>query len=179
MSSNRFTCAQCGQILTDPPLCYAVEAPWRLVGVPESELENRVLLSEDMCVVDLSEDMCVVDAKYFFVRGQIAIPILDRPATFLWSVWCSLSENSFRDVFERWDEPARPDDPPYFGWLMSILPGYPETLHMQARVQSRGVGVVPLVTVVEPAGHPLVREQQEGITMERVHEFAHLVLHGG
>lgn len=169
MSSPPVTCAHCNKPLTDPPLCYAAEAPWRKLGVAESELNSRVVLSDDICVVD---------DKYFFVRGQIVIPIVDHPSTFLWSVWCSLSEKSFRDVLERWDEPMRAEDPAYFGWLTSQLPGYPDTLHLQTTVRSRGVGVVPLVTVFEPADHPIVQEQREGISMARVHEFAHLILHG-
>lgn len=162
------TCPQCGKDLPDLPLCYATEAPWRMLGVTESEFDKRV---------ELSADLCVVDEKFFFVRGHIEIPVLDTPSRFAWSVWCSLSEQSFRHLCERWDDAGRDQDPPYFGWLTSLLPGYPETLHMKTSVQSRDVGVVPLVTVFEPAEHPLVHEQGAGISMARIHEFAHLILH--
>lgn len=169
MSPPPVTCAHCNQPLTDPPLCYAAEAPWRILGVSESELDSRVVLSDDQCIVD---------EKYFFIRGHIEIPIVDAASLFIWSVWCSLSDKSFQHMGDRWNEPSRSEDPAYFGWLTSQLPGYPDTLHLQTTVQSRGLGVVPLVTVFEPADHPIVQEQREGISMARVHEFAHLILHG-
>lgn len=139
-----------------------------MFDVSEAEFHDRV---------DLTDDQCVVDEKYFFIRGHIPIPIIGTNETFLWSVWCSLSERSFLHSCERWDEPDRASDPPYFGWLMTILPGYPDTLHLQCNVQSREVGVVPCVTVFEPDDHLLVLEQRNGITMDRVRQFAHLILH--
>ena len=59
---------------------------------------------------------------------------------------------------------------------MTSLPCYPETLHLKASVQSREVGVVPAVTV-EPSDHPLSVEQRGGVTMDRVRDFAHEILH--
>ena len=70
---------------------------------------------------------------------HIEIPIVDAASLFIWSVWCSLSEKSFRHMGDRWNEPSRAEDPPYFGWLTSQLAGYPDTLHLQTTVQSRGV----------------------------------------
>ena len=150
-------------------MCYGAEAPWRLLGVPEKEFEKRV---------DLTADQCVVDENTFLIRGHIILPVVDHPEPFAWSVWCSLSEKSFLHACDRWFNPDRAADPPYFGWLMTALPCYPETLHLKTSVQSRGVGVVPAVTV-EPCDHPLSVEQRSGITMERVREFAHEILHAG
>ena len=161
------SCPRCGSPSPDPPLCYGAEAPWRLLGVTEAEFEKRV---------DLTADQCVIDEKHFFLRGHIILPIIGSSDTFAWSVWCSLSENSFLHACDRWFDPARPGDPPYFGWLMTSLPCYPETLHLKTSVQSRAVGVVPAVTV-EPTDHPLSVEQRYGVTMDRVREFAHEVLH--
>jgi hypothetical protein len=160
-------CAQCGSAAPDVPLCYGAEAPWRLLGIPEAEFDKRV---------DLTADQCVVDGTQFLIRGHIILPIVDSSETFAWSVWCSLSEKSFLHACDRWFEPKRVSDPPYFGWLMSSLPCYPETLHLKTSVQSREVGVVPAVTV-EPSSHPLSVEQSRGITMDRVREFAHEILH--
>jgi hypothetical protein len=137
------------------------------MGVPESEFEQRV---------DLTPDQCVVDEKHFFVRGHIELPIVGEVETFAWSVWCSLSEKSFLHMSERWFEPERMNDPSYFGWLMTELPCYPSTLHLETNVQPREVGVVPAV-FVQSAEHPLALEQQAGISMKRVFEFAHELLH--
>lgn len=160
-------CPECGSLSPDPPLCYGAEAPWRLLGVPESEFEKRV---------DLTGDQCVVDGEHFFIRGHVILPIVGSSETFAWSVWCSLSEESFLHACDRWFVPERSADPPYFGWLMTSLPSYPETLHLKTSVQSREVGVVPAVTV-QPCDHPLAAEQRCGVTMDRVRAIAHEVLH--
>jgi hypothetical protein len=80
------TCATCGAALPELLLCYRAEAPWRELGVPEAELEERV---------DLTADQCVVDGEHFFIRGHIVIPVIGSEESFAWSVWCSLSEKSF------------------------------------------------------------------------------------
>jgi hypothetical protein len=161
-------CRECGTSLPDVPLCYGADAPWRALGVTDSEFEKRV---------DLTADQCVVDEEQFFIRGHIEIPIIGSNDVFSWSVWCSLSHKSFIHACERWFEPERVRDAPYFGWLMTSLPTYPETLHLKTSVQSREVGRVPLVTV-EPSDHPLSLEQNNGITRARVEAIAHQLLHG-
>ena len=167
--SGTTRCRECGATLPDAPLCYGADAPWRSLGVAESEFESRV---------DLTGDQCVVDETQFFVRGHIDIPVIGSDDLFSWSVWCSLSEKSFLHACDRWLEPGRVNDPPYFGWLMTSLPVYPETLHLKTTVRSREVGRVPLVTV-EPSDHPLAVEQRSGMTRDRIEAIAHAILHGG
>jgi hypothetical protein len=135
--------------------------------VPENEYEQRVVENADQCIVD---------DKYFYIRGHIEIPVLNHDEPFVWSVWVSLSKASFEHVCERWESEGRENDDPYFGWLMTNLPCYPETLHLKTSVQSQPVGQVPLITV-EPGEHPLAIEQHEGITMHRVHELVHQLMH--
>jgi hypothetical protein len=159
-------CSSCGEELTDPPLCFGAEAPWRAL-VPESEFNQRV---------DLTPDQCVVDEKAFFVRGHIEIPIHDHAEPLSFAVWSSLSEESFLHMSDHWDLPARADDPPYFGWLSSSIPAYPQTINLKLSVQSRAPGLVPLFSV-EPSDHPLSIDQQRGISVRRWHELVHSLLH--
>jgi hypothetical protein len=76
---------------------------------------------------------------------------------------------------EHWEAEGREFNEPYFGWLMTNLPCYPETLHLKTSVQSQSVGIVPLITI-ESIEHPLSLEQKSGITIERVHEIIHQVM---
>jgi len=150
----------------NPDPFVAVEAPWRaLVG--EEEFDDRVVLSNDQCVVD---------GKEFFVRGHIEIPIHNHPDFLAFSVWSSLSEKSFQHMCDRWDELDRGDDSPYFGWLCTPIPVYPETIHLKLSVQSRSPGLTPLFTV-EPTDHPLSIDQHNGISVQRWHELVHKILH--
>jgi hypothetical protein len=160
-------CQACGLEHESIPLCFGIEAPWRAL-VPENEYAQRV---------DLTFDQCVVDGKNFFVRGHIEIPILDYPEPLAFSVWSSLSENSFIHMSERWDSPDRGSDSPYFGWLCSPIAVYPSTLHLKISVQSRPPGAVPLFSIEENE-HPLSLDQRNGISTDRWHQIAHQLLHG-
>jgi hypothetical protein len=117
-----------------------------------------------------------VDEQAFFIRGHIEVPIHDCPEPLSFSVWSSLSEQSFLHMCNRWEGPDRALDPPYFGWLCSPIAVYPNTLHLKLSVQSRAPGLTPLFTV-EPTEHPLALDQRNGISIERWHEIAHQLLH--
>ena len=71
---------------------------------------------------------------------------------------------------ELWESFGRENEPPYFGWLSTALPCYPDTLNLKTHVHTRPVGLRPLVEL-EPTEHPLAVEQQNGITMVRVKEI--------
>jgi hypothetical protein len=159
-------CNICEAVHDDLPLCFGLEAPWRAL-VPESEFDERVLLSNDQCVVD---------GQTFFVRGHIEIPILNHDDSFAFSVWSSLSEQSFGHMSERWDFWDRASDAPYFGWLCSSIPTYPNTIQIKLSIQTRRPGLTPLFTT-ELTDHPLAIDQHRGISIERWHKLAHELLH--
>ena len=77
---------------------------------------------------------------------------------------------------DRIDAPDRASDPPYFGWLSSLIPMYPDTINLKLEVQSRSPGLTPLF-VVEPGEHPLAFDQHNGISVERWHDLSHQLLH--
>jgi hypothetical protein len=160
-------CRTCGLEHDDVPNCFGIEAPWRAL-VPKHEFSKRV---------ELTADQCVVDRQTFFVRGHIEIPIHNHPEPLSFSVWSSLSKQSFVHMCERWDAPDRASDPPYFGWLCSQIVVYPSTIHLKLSVQSRPPGLTPLFTL-EPTEHPLAIDQDQGISIKRWHELAHQLLHG-
>lgn len=146
-------------------MCFGAGSPASFI-VPENEFEARV---------EENADQCIVDGEFFFVRGHIELPVIDTGEVFIWSVWVSLSEQSFTLMSENWDKKGREESEPYFGWLMSNLPCYPETLHLKTSVRTQPVGYVPLV-ILELSDHPLSLEQKNGITMERAHEIVHSVM---
>lgn len=152
---------------SSPPLVYDTDAPAYWYGLPPEEREERA---------ELTSDQCVIDGKHFFLRGNLEIPILDSEEKLVWGVWVSVSEESFWRATELWEQEGRESEMPYFGWLSTALPTYPETVSMKSRLRTRPVGLRPLVELL-PSEHPLSREQQEGISYERVREIADAVLH--
>ena len=127
-------------------------------------------------LVKLTPEWCTVRDDTFFIRGIIEIPIRDNPEPFVWGVWVSLSEKNFRRAGELWNVEGRENEPPYFGWLCSTLPGYPDTLRLKTHVHTRPVGSRPTIEI-EPTDHLLAVEQREGITMAQVYQKVEKLLH--
>ena len=125
---------------------------------------------------ELSEDQCVIEGEYYFIRGRVQIPIAATDYHFEWGVWVSVSEERFDQIHASWEQPGRESEPPYFGWLANEVPVYTSTLELRAHVYTRPVGEQPVIDL-EPTDHPLAVEQSHGITMERMHEIAELLLH--
>jgi hypothetical protein len=147
---------------------YGAAAPALWFMIPEAERQQR-------CV--LSSDQCIIDDKHFFIVGNLEVPVASVEERFSWDVWVSLSEKNFARACELWQKEGRESEPPYFGWLSTALPCYPNTLSLKTMVHTREVGRRPWVEL-EPTDHPLAMEQREGITLARVQEIAELVLHG-
>ena len=162
---NGYFCATCGKYHDELPFAYGVPAPiyWTddLSGDEKSELAH---------------DTCVIRGEHFFIKGNIEIPIIGSDEIFAYTVWASLSENSFQQAESRWNDPQRTEEEPYFGWLSNQLLGYPDTVNLKTLVHTRQLGIVPFIEL-EPTDHPLAVEQRNGITMERVAELAQVNLH--
>ena len=163
-----YVCRVCGQYHEGLPLSYGTDAPAAWYAIPDRQRRRRTRLSSDHCVID---------NQYYFIVGNIDIPILEADEVFRWSVWVSLSEQNFRRASELWYQAGRESEPPYFGWLDTSLPGYPETRGLKTHVHTQPVGQRPLIEL-EPTDHPLAVEQRNGITWDRVQELAEIVLHG-
>lgn len=163
-----WSCRCCGRQYRTLPLDFAVDAPvyWRQLSEEE---RKRAFLSSDVCVI--GDDR--------FIRGCLEIPVRGREERLVWGVWTSLSEASLRRAHELWDAPeVPPDEPARFGWLSNELQAVygVSTLNLKTAVRFRAGKLRPLIEV-QPSGHPLAREQAEGVTVDRVQEIAAALLH--
>jgi len=142
-ADHGFHCATCGLFHSGLPLSYGFGAPiqWKSEFAAQPGYE-------------LGEERCVIAGRGFFIKGNIALPIIGRNDAFVWTVWVSLSERSFERARALWKDPNRMNEPPYFGWLSNSLPLYPETLNLKTSVQEEMPGVRPSVEL-EPTAHPL------------------------
>ena len=165
--TDGFVCGKCGQFHAELPMAFGADAPANYDLIPQAEQEARC---------DLTSDVCMIDEQDFFVRGCLEIPVVDGPRPFIWDVWTSISKHSFQRMAQLWESPGRETEPPYFAWLCTSLPLYPETLHLKANVHTRPIGQRPWVEL-ESTDHPLAIEQRNGITMDRVRQIAETLLH--
>jgi hypothetical protein len=163
----RWTCSRCGAEHEGVPLDWAFDRPayWDGGRGPGD------WLSDDLCV--WTDD---VGERNYFIRGLVEIPIRQTGERLAYGAWSSLSEKSFDRVRDVWDDPARTEEPPYFGWLSNSIAGYPETLSLPLDVVTEQLEQRPIF-VLHEGDHPLIREQCEGISQERLLEIAELHLH--
>lgn len=163
----RWTCSRCGKEHDGLPLDWAFDAPTYWEG-PRADGD---FLNEDVCVwTDDGGD------RSYFVRGLIEIAVNDSEDTFAYGVWSSLSERSFERFMQLYDDPERTREPAYFGWLSNVLPGYPRTLNLPLDVMTPELDLRPELRL-HRGDHPLILEQERGITRERVLEIAEANLH--
>lgn len=165
-AGSTYTCSRCAEPHDGPPLGY---------GMPAPAYWNPEVADQPGSV--LGEEQCVIAGSHFFVRARLVIPVIDLGTEFDWGVWVSLSAASFEEMSALWDKPERVEEPPYFGWLSTILPVYePTTLNLKTKLHSQPIGNRPLVEL-EPTDHPLAVEQRTGINSARVQWFAEQFLH--
>ncbi|MDH5353677.1 MAG: DUF2199 domain-containing protein [Gammaproteobacteria bacterium] len=164
---NTYCCKTCNELHEGPSLGYGAKVPAAYNDVPYLDREAEC---------SITEDQCIIYGKYFFILGNIFLPIVDRKETFNWAVWVTLSEDDFYRSSELWENPGRENEPPYFGLLSTTLPFYPETINLKTDIFTQPVGVRPTI-VLRDHDHPLVEEQKKGITWDRVEEIASMLKH--
>lgn len=162
-----FLCRACGETHTGMP-SFGADAPWLYEQMAPAEREAR-------CQLD--SDACIVDEAHCFVRATIDIPVHGSDEPFSWGVWVSLSGESFDSWDACFNDAQRAHIGPFFGWLSTQLPVYPDTLNLKTRFHLRDDGVRPSIEL-EPTEHPLAIEQRDGITAERVAELYARLVHG-
>jgi len=163
----RWTCRYCGEEHDDLPLDWVFDAPSQWDGGRTSE----DWLTDDLCL--WTDD---AGERAYFIRGVLYVPIVGTDQTLRYGVWSSLSKRSFERVIDMWNDLSRVKEPPYFGWLANSIPDYPDTLNLPVDVVTDSAELRPTI-VPHDSDHPLVRDQRNGVPLERVHEIAERRLH--
>jgi hypothetical protein len=163
----RFKCLGCEEWHEGMP-SFGADAPSLYYSISDSERDERC---------HLTSDTCVIDDKFFFVRGCLEISIIGADEPFIWGVWVSLSDKNFDEFLSTLDKLNRSEFGPYFGWLSTELPLYPNSQNLKTHLHIRDDGLRPLIEL-EPTSHPLAVEQSEGITVGRLGEIYAACMYG-
>ncbi len=128
----------------------------------------------------LSANYCVWDGKYFSLRMRLPLQIRGAGTwAFMFTVWASLNRPDFEGYVaavrnETLDNNARAP-----ARLVNRLGTYPDTFSLMGVAFQQNDGAPPLLLIqgAQPdnsADHPIIKEQREGITLDRMFElFAH------
>ena len=165
----KFRCSTCDKDHDLAELSFGADAPAQWSMLRDNE-RARSELSSDQCVIDAD------DRVHYFVRGCLDIPILGTDRVFTWGVWTSLSEANFFEMSDRWEDPGRVRCGPYFGWLCTAIPEYPDTMYLKAMVHQQSLGVRPRIEL-DRSDHPLAVDQRDGVEMSRLEGIATRLLH--
>jgi hypothetical protein len=168
---STFRCVACGETHEGPPRAYLIAEPagWEVTRDAKSRRWGE--LFDEQAILHGPDG-----EEGWFIRGNVEIPVEDG-GLLVFTVWVSLSRESFERAHALWMDASRVDEPPYFGWLTAELPGYPSTLNLKTNVHSRPPGQ-RFAIELEPTDHPLAVEQRQGVTTGRLVQLASIALHG-
>jgi hypothetical protein len=164
-----FKCSICGEKHDVEELAWHFREPLPWLLASETEREHSAM-TEEQCELVTHEGM------HFFNHALLQIPIKGSDEVFTWGVWCSLSEKSYLEVSENWENSERTNMGPYFGWLCSKIPEYPDTMYLKTHVHQREVGLRPTVEL-EQTTHPLAIHQREGIDAAELNRIVCVLFH--
>ena len=163
-----YRCRCCGELHEGSPnIGFDAPHPYELLDAEERT--RLATLGSDLCTIDYG-DHCD-----HFVRACLEVPIRGYAEPFTWGAWASLSAASFACYRATWEQP-NPDES-WFGWFSNCLPGYPDTLNLKCRVCPRGDDLRPQL-VLEPTGHPLALDYDQGMTPDQAQVLAERITHG-
>ena len=165
--SSGFDCRICGEHHSTLPLSFSIKAPLAAMRIPADEIESRVVMNADQCVID---------GTAFFLRGRIVVPIAEIAEPFIWGVWAEVGPKDFIRTQKLWKAEGRESEPAFRGWLDTDLPLFETTVNLEVRVKTQVVGRRPHFEIVSEL-HSLGREQRSGITLVRAQEIAESLLH--
>lgn len=163
-----FKCSCCDEVHVGIPHLGS-KAPNYYFSVPKEEIENRVFLTSDTCVID---------DKHFFIRGCLEIPLIGYKDVFSFGAWVSLSRENFEKFESLYDEQKRDHHDPMFAWFSSwVWPFYEDTENIKSRIHLRNDGTRPYIEL-EPTNHILSLTQKNGISPEQVIKMYEYYVHG-
>lgn len=163
-----FKCSCCGKIHEGSP-SFSFHAPAPYLEQSD-EVKNQGKLGSDLCYYEDSEGC------HYFIRVVLEVPIHGVEEPFLWGVWVSLSESSYRRYVETYDDPDTADC--YFGWFCNYLPCYENTYALKTDVHPRANGERPYI-VLQDSSHQLELDFHRGISIAKAQEIAEQCMHNG
>ena len=158
---EKYTCAQCGETHNEwPALTY--KAPLFYDQLGNEDKEHIAFLNSDFCEI---EGQDTID---LFIRCTLTQPVNDHCDGLEYGLWVSLSEKSFQDYKDNYDNENH--EVTYFGWLSNDILGYTKTTAIPTTVYTRKGGARPEIFPHEDFDHPFVRDYYNGITKKEAEE---------
>lgn len=163
---KEFTCAECGEIHYGFPV------------LSRTTPDHYEYLSEEekIAIAELDKDFCTItypEETDRFIRVVMNLETDDH-RNLEYGLWVSLSESSFTDYRENFDNPLH--EAVYFGWICNNLDGYESTIGIPADVITQKYGLRPYINPHSDFNHPLVFDFYNGITAKEAESRVNAVI---
>jgi hypothetical protein len=138
-----------------------------------SKIEANTAINAERIGGDfLSQDFCVLEGKYFAIRTVLGLKIHgggpEDALNFL--AWSAVSRDDFTGYVNTVGRGKSPGEGRTLGHLVNHIPGYERTYGMRAMLETPGGFRRPILTLEDDA-HPLVDDQRQGITLDRLFDL--------
>ena len=166
MESVKYICKICGKEHEEWP-ALAYETP---NSYTDQEKEDYGELKGDFCIITYP------DQTDRFIRTTLTIPVNDYCEDLDYGVWVTLSEKSFQDFSDNFDNVNY--SAKYFGWLDTIPLGYDNSNSIPTTVFTRTGNQRPEIVPHVDFDHSLVTDYYDGISKEeaerRINDFKNI-----
>jgi hypothetical protein len=149
-----YTCSKCGQEHEGRP-SIAFDSPDYYDALNDEDKKTIATLSDDFCIIRHE------DQTDRFIRAVLHQKINDECQTLDYGVWVSLSEKSFKDYTDNFENENH--QATYFGFLCNNLTGYQNTLSLKTNVVLRGKIRPEVIPHDDQLDNDFVRDYYEGI----------------
>jgi hypothetical protein len=153
--TEKYICSCCGKEHESWP-AIAFDAPIFYYDLNEEDKANIATLDSDFCVINHPEQ---TDR---FIRCTLTIKLNNHCENLEYGVWVSLSEKSFTDYTENYNNENHATK--YFGWLSNMLPDYEDTTKIPTTIFTRIGKQRPEVVPHSNFDHQLTIDYYNGIT---------------
>ena len=155
-------CGCCGKDIGEFCFDKAFGLPDEVFEIPEEDREVKAKYNSDLCTI----------GGRYFIRTVLFIPVVDTDKRFGWGFWCEVSEEGFNKYLNVYKVDGI-NEPEISGTLANNIPSYPKLIGEPVKIQFGIPDQRPTSRLLE-TDNLLLIEQQEGITLERVHHLTEL-----
>lgn len=154
----KYICDCCGKEHESwPAITY--NAPNSYSNLSSEEKEEIAVIDQDFCVIKYADDH--IDR---FIRVVFIQKVNDHCENLEYGFWVSLSETSFKDYLENFDNENH--ETQYFGWLSNYIPQYQFENSIPTTVITKSGNDRPEIFPHNDFDHPFVKDFYNGITKE-------------
>lgn len=154
--TNTFKCSCCGEMHNSWP-ALTFKSPDPYLALPEEDKETLTEKNADFCIIRHAEQ------TEYYIRCVLRQKINNSCQNLDYGVWVSLSERSFNDYYQNYDNPDH--QATYFGWLCNDIWGYEFNDSIPADVITQSEGKRPEVIPHDACDHAFVRDYYQGISV--------------